>query len=183
VLACEPATPDYRTVLASRPGSHPRPELDPRARSSHLAAAVTAGGHTVGLLELYVPSRSPQQHRNKNKRAFQNAVATALPGFLSQFGDLVIVVGDLNVVEPGHLPRLPVFGAWEYAFCRSFLVAGLTDAYRARDPEGLDHSRLGSSGAAIASTTSSSSASTRSRSGAAATSRCPGGRASPTTLP
>jgi len=26
-------------------------------------------------------------------------------------------------------------------------VAGLTDAYRARHPEGLDHSRLGSSGA------------------------------------
>ncbi|HEY7145017.1 MAG TPA: hypothetical protein VH637_12290 [Streptosporangiaceae bacterium] len=108
---------------------------------------MTAGGHTVGLLELYVPSRSPQQHRNKNKRAFQNAVATALPGFLSQFGDVVIVVGDLNVVEPGHLQRLPVFGAWEYAFCRSFLVAGLTDAYRARYPEGLDHSRLGRSGA------------------------------------
>ena len=68
---------------------------------------MTAGGHTVGLLELYVPSRSPQQHRYENKRAFQNAVATALPGFLSQFGDPVSVAGDPNVVEPGHLPRLP----------------------------------------------------------------------------
>jgi len=98
-----------------------------------LAAAVTVDGYTVGLLGLYVPSRGPQQRRNENKRACQNTVTTALPGFLARFGGPVIVAGDLNV-EPGHRPHLPVFGAWEYAFYESFLNAGLTDAYRARHP-------------------------------------------------
>jgi exodeoxyribonuclease III len=70
-----------------------------------------------------------------------------MPGFLAQFGDPVIVAGDLNVAESGHRPRLPGFGAWEYALYLSFLVAGLTDAYRAGQPAGLDHSRLGRSGA------------------------------------
>ena len=147
VLAREPAAPDYRTVLASRgPALIPVPSGIGVLGHRGLAAAVTAGGYTVGLLGLYVPSRGPQQRRNKDKRAFQNAVTTALPGFLAQFGGPVIVAGDLNVVEPGHRPHLPVFGAWEYAFYRSFLEAGMADAYRARHPGGLDHSWLGRSG-------------------------------------
>ena len=147
VLACEPAAPDYRTVLASRgPALIPVPSGIGVFAHRGPAAAVTADGYTVGLLGLYVPSRGPQQRRNQNKRAFQNAVTTALPGFPAQFGGPVIVAGDLNVVEPGHRPNLPVFGAWEYAFYESFLDAGMTDAYRVRHPEGLDHSWLGRSG-------------------------------------
>jgi exonuclease III len=147
VLASEPAAPDYRTALASR-----GPELTPVPSGIGVlahrgpAAAVTVGGHAVGLLGLYVPSRGPQQRRNQNKRAFQNAVTTALPGFLARFGGPVIVAGDLNVVEPGHRPHLPVFGAWEYAFYQSFLDAGLTDAYRTRHTDALDHSWFGRSG-------------------------------------
>jgi exodeoxyribonuclease-3 len=147
VLACEPAAPDYRTVLASRgPALTPIPSGIGVLAHRGLAAAVNVGGHTVGLLGLYVPSRGPKQRRNENKRAFQDAVATALPGFLAQFRDPVIVAGDLNVVEPGHQPHLPVFGAWEYAFYRSFADAGMTDAYRARHPGAWEHSWFGRSG-------------------------------------
>jgi exodeoxyribonuclease-3 len=147
VLACEPAAPDYRTVLASRgPALTPIPSGIGVLAHRSLAAAVNVGGHTVGLLGLYVPSRGPKQRRNENKRAFQDAVATALPGFLAQFRDPVIVAGDLNVVEPGHQPHLPVFGAWEYAFYRSFADAGMTDAYRARHPDAWEHSWFGRSG-------------------------------------
>jgi hypothetical protein len=44
-----------------------------RRQAAWIAAwenAETVGGHTVGLLGLYVPSRGPQQHRYENKRAF-----------------------------------------------------------------------------------------------------------------
>jgi exonuclease III len=147
VRACKPATPDYRAILASR-----GPALISIASGIGVlahrgpAAALNVGGQTVGLLGLYVPSRGPQQRRNENKRAFQDAVATALPRFLAQFCGLVIVAGDLNVVEPGHRPHLPVFGAWEYAFYESFLEAGMTDAYRARHPDACEHSWFGRSG-------------------------------------
>jgi exodeoxyribonuclease III len=147
VLACDPAAPDYRTVLASRgPALTPVPSGIGVLAHRGPAAAVTVGGHTVGLLGLYVPSRGPKQHRNENKRAFQDAVAAALPGFLARFGGLVIVAGDLNVVEPGHRPHLPVFGAWEYAFYQSFGDAGMTDAYRARHPDAWEHSWFGRGG-------------------------------------
>jgi len=147
VLASEPAAPDYRAVLGSRgPALTPLPTGIGVLAHRGPAAAVTAGGQTVGVLGLYVPSRGPKQRRNESKRAFQDAVAAALPGFLTQFTGPVIVAGDLNVVEPGHQPHLPVFGAWEYAFYRSFTDAGMTDAYRARHPATWEHSWFGRSG-------------------------------------
>lgn len=147
MLACEPAVPDYRTVLAAR-GLELTLVPSGIGLLAHRgpAAAVKAGGHSVGLLGLYVPSRGPRQRRNQSKRAFQDAVATALPGFLARFSGPVIVAGDLNVVEPGHQPHLPVFGSWEYTFYRSFGDAGMTDAYRARHPGTWEHSWFGHSG-------------------------------------
>jgi len=110
------------------------------------AAVADLAGHRVGLLGLYVPSRGPRQRRNQAKRAFQDAVTKALPGFLAQSTGPIVVAGDLNVVEPGHVPRLPVFGDWEYRFYRSFPEAGMTDAYRAIHPDVWDHSWFGRSG-------------------------------------
>jgi len=147
VLAPEPAAPDYRAVLASRgPSLTPAPTGLGVFGHRGPAATVNLGGQVIGLLGLYVPSRGPQQRRNEHKRAFQQAVTKALPGFLAQFGGPVIVAGDLNVVEPGHVPHLPVFGAWEYSFYRSFTGAGMADAYRLTHPHAHDHSWFGRSG-------------------------------------
>ncbi len=147
VLAPEPAVPDYSTVLASRgadliavpSGIDVLPHRGP-------AATVSLAGHTIGLLGLYVPSRGPKERRNQNKRAFQQAVTSALPGFLTQFDGPAIVAGDLNVVEPGHTPHHPVFGEWEYGFYRSFSGAGLADAYRALHSDAIEHSWSGRGG-------------------------------------
>jgi exodeoxyribonuclease-3 len=147
VLAPEPAAPDYRTVLASRgPDLTPVPSGIDVLPHRGAAAAVSLAGHAIGLLGLYVPSRGPQQRRNQNKRAFQQAVTRALPGFVTQFGGPVIIAGDLNIVEPGHTPHHPVFGGWEYDFYRSFSDAGMTDAFRAVHPQATEHSWFGRSG-------------------------------------
>lgn len=147
VIAPQPDAPDYRTVLAARVADLSAIPSGPGVFPHRGPAAVAdLSGHEVGLLGLYVPSRGPQQRRNQAKRAFQDAVATALPGFLAQFTGPVIVAGDLNVVEPGHVPHLPVFGDWEYRFYRSFTDAGMTDAYRAIHPHAQDHSWFGRSG-------------------------------------
>jgi exodeoxyribonuclease III len=147
VLAPEPAFTDYSTVLASRgpdltavpSGIDVLPHRGP-------AAAVTLAGQTIGLLGLYVPSRGPKERRNESKRAFQQAVTKALPGFVIRFDGPVIVAGDLNVVEPGHAPHHPVFGRWEYDFYRSLSDSGLVDAYRALHPQVIEHSWFGRSG-------------------------------------
>ncbi|MCM3883117.1 endonuclease/exonuclease/phosphatase family protein [Frankia sp. R82] len=142
-----PDGPDYRTVIASR-----QAPLEPVPTGidvlAHRAPAVDLqiGAQRLRLIGLYVPSRGPAERRNQNKRAFQHAVTRALPGILAAADGPVVVTGDLNVVEPGHVPHYPVFGAWEYDFYRSFTDAGLTDAYRALHPDTPGHSWYGRGG-------------------------------------
>jgi exodeoxyribonuclease-3 len=147
VVAPEPAAPDYRTVLASRGASlTPVPTGVDVLPHRAPAATVPVGGRPVVLLGLYVPSRGPKARRNEAKRAFQQAVSRALPSFVTSFDGPVIAAGDLNVVEPGHVPHHTVYGDWEYDFYRSFADAGLTDAFRALHPTAAEHSWHGRSG-------------------------------------
>ncbi|GGP78554.1 endonuclease/exonuclease/phosphatase family protein [Streptomyces melanogenes] len=148
VIAPRPSTPDYRTVIACRTGEV-RPVPSPVTVTAHRAPAarVTVGGHTIGVLGLYVPSRGPKKQRNVAKRAFQKAVTESLPRLRATFLDVpVIVAGDLNVIERGHQPPHKVFGEWEYAFYDSFQAAGLTDAFRHLHPDEIAHSWWGRSG-------------------------------------
>ncbi|MFE0704908.1 endonuclease [Streptomyces sp. NPDC058872] len=148
VIAPQPAEADYRTVIACRTADA-HPAQSPVAVTPHRAPAarVTVGGHDIGVLGLYVPSRGPKQQRSVAKRAFQDAVTEALPKLDAAFPDMpVIVAGDLNVVERGHQPPHKVFGAWEYAFYDSFLAVGLTDAFRHLHPDKVAHSWYGRSG-------------------------------------
>jgi len=71
-----------------------------------------------------------------------------LTALSAQFHDdlPVLVAGDLNVVEPGHLPHHSVFGSWEYDFYRAFALAGFTDCFRLVSPDVVDHSWFGRSG-------------------------------------
>ncbi|MFJ8547173.1 endonuclease [Streptomyces sp. NPDC093586] len=148
VIAPQPSTPDYRTVIACR-SSDVQPVPSPVTVTPHRAPAarVTVGGHDIGVLGLYVPSRGPKDQRNVAKRAFQESVTESLPLLLASFPDMpVIVAGDLNVIEPGHQPPHKVFGRWEYAFYDSFQAAGLTDAFRHLHPDKIAHSWFGRSG-------------------------------------
>ncbi|MDW4916260.1 endonuclease/exonuclease/phosphatase family protein [Streptomyces californicus] len=148
VIAPQPSSPDYRTVIACRT-SAARAVLSPVTVTPHRAPAarVTVGGHDFGVLGLYVPSRGPREQRNVAKRAFQEAVTESLPRLLAAFpGTPVIVAGDLNVIERGHQPPHKVFGEWEYVFYDSFQAAGLTDAFRHVHPDQVVHSWFGRSG-------------------------------------
>ncbi|MFJ9574587.1 endonuclease/exonuclease/phosphatase family protein [Streptomyces bacillaris] len=148
VIAPQPSTPDYRTVIACRT-SAARAVPSPVTVTPHRApvARVTVGGHDIAVAGLYVPSRGPKDQRNVAKRAFQEAVTGSLPQLLAAFPDMpVIVAGDLNVTEPGHQPAHKVFGKWEYDFYDSFEAAGLTDAFRHLHPDKIAHSWFGRTG-------------------------------------
>lgn len=148
IIAPSPDTRDYRTVLACRitdVQAVPTPVTHLPHRAP--AARITIAGNTLGILGLYVPSRGPKQHRNKAKRAFQEAVSAALPALTAAFPNMpVIIAGDLNVIEKDHQPPHKVFGRWEYAFYDSFKHAGYVDAFRHLHPKQIDHSWYGRSG-------------------------------------
>ncbi|OBF66241.1 hypothetical protein A9X06_06905 [Mycobacterium sp. 852002-51759_SCH5129042] len=94
---------------------------------------------------IYVPSRGAKHERNVAKRAFQDAVTGILPTLADQSLPVgpCVITGDLNVVEPGHVPHYRVYGGWEYDFYRSFAANGFTDAYRLLHGEQIEHSWFG----------------------------------------
>lgn len=139
---------EYLVVVAARVGGL---EALP-VRLGHLparfvAARVTLGAHTVGVVGLYVPSRGPQERRNEDKRAFQQAVSAQLPRLATDLGrGPIVVAGDLNVVEPEHQPHYAVFGEWEYRFYTDFAAHHVVDAFRALHPAAVEHSWFGRGG-------------------------------------
>ncbi len=110
-----------------------------------VAARVTLPGIDVGVIGLYVPSRGPKGQRNVAKRAFQESVTAALPRLTARLNVAgpVVITGDLNVIEPDHDPRYPVFGPWEYDFYRAFSKTGFVDAFRITHPTSMDYSWFG----------------------------------------
>lgn len=147
---------DYRVVLAARGATIETPEhLGLVGCQPHRCAAAVLRFEAVEgenrapallLAGLYVPSRGPALRRNVDKRAFQDAVTAWLPDLAAAGDDLavpVVACGDLNVVEPDHIPYHSVFGAWEYDFYTSFAAAGFTDTYRLRHPQTVEHSWFG----------------------------------------
>nr|WP_167361558.1 endonuclease/exonuclease/phosphatase family protein [Micromonospora marina]SCF41552.1 Exonuclease III [Micromonospora marina] len=151
-VLCPEPDGDYRVLVAARVGAvTPVAGLYAGGMSGRFVAARIAltGPTTLGIVGLYVPSRGSREHRNVAKRLFQTEVAAMLPRLGRAYPDAspLIVAGDLNVVEPGHLPAHRVFGQWEYDFYRAFAGAGLIDAYRHVHPRTVEHSWYGRSGA------------------------------------
>lgn len=136
----------YRVLLACRAGVLDTVDVGIRVLPHHcVAARVTLPGAQVGVVGLYVPSRGPKEKRNVAKRAFQDASTRALPELVDLLDTTgpVVITGDLNIVEPDHDPCYPVFGKWEYDFYRAFAENGFTDAFRIRQPGGMDYSWFG----------------------------------------
>lgn len=179
---------DYVVIIAVRRHALERIEGPQTSALPHRLALArvhldgAAGGGSLGLAGVYVPSRGPAARRNVDKRAFQAAVTRVVPdlprrlapsldlpapphtsrcdrhdprrprGRRDAHGPLadpgifdgpVLVLGDLNVLEPDHVPTHANFGTWEYDFYRSFAEHGFIDAYRHLHPSGTDHSWFG----------------------------------------
>jgi len=140
---------DYLTVVAAREHAlEPLPVALEVLPHRLVSARVTTGSRPASVTGLYVPSRGPKERRNADKHAFQQAVSAYLAR-LATISDngLVVVAGDLNVVEPGHQPHYAVFGDWEYRFYSDFTKrGGLIDAFRALHPSRAEHSWFGRGG-------------------------------------
>jgi exonuclease III len=140
---------DSRVIIAVRVGRVQRvsersvTDLPHRA----LECAISCGALKFAMLGVYVPSRGPAHQRNVRKRSFQNDLETALRQRMIDDPEVdLLILGDLNVVEPDHQPEHKVFGQWEYDFYRSFDRAGLVDVYRLHNSEQMEHSWIGRSG-------------------------------------
>lgn len=143
----QPPAGEYGVLVATRLDTLCDPESV--GRFDHRACAVQCmkNDQKYLIVGLYVPSRGGVEGRNVRKVEFQSfAEGWLRERVASAAHHCVIVAGDLNVIEPDHEPHYGVFGEWEYGFYKSFLAAGLVDAYRVRRVGRMEHSWIGRSG-------------------------------------
>lgn len=94
----------------------------------------------VRILGAYVPSRDTTEAKTTRKRAWIDAFHQAYEA--TDDDTPTLLLGDLNVLEPGHVPPHPgQFAPFETAFYTELTQHyGLTDLFRTLQPTAVEHS-------------------------------------------
>ena len=109
------------------------------------AVILPAPGGPLRVIGLYVPARDASAEKTERKRTWLAACDAALATAASEMP--VLLLGDLNVLEPDHRPGYPFFAPFEYDFYRALGgVHGLTDAFRHLHPRDAEYSWVGRRG-------------------------------------
>jgi len=142
----QPAPGEYGAMIITRVAAVPDSFGDRVGYLPARAAAVVlpAPGRPLRVIGLYVPSRDASPEKTERKRRWLACCSTALSGVA---GQPTILLGDLNILEPGHKTRYPFFAPFEYDFYQALADAhGLTDAFRHLHPDAPEHSWVGRTG-------------------------------------
>jgi exodeoxyribonuclease-3 len=143
----EPGPGEYGTMVVSTVSAAPDAFGDRLGYLPSRAAAVTLAAPATPLrvIGLYVPARDASPEKTERKRKWLAACDAALAAVLPEMP--AVVLGDLNVIEPGHRPRYPFFAPFEYDFYSALTgVHGLTDAFRHLHPDDPGYSWVGRTG-------------------------------------
>lgn len=126
----------YSAVIATR--GLPTTPVDAGTVGPRIAALdLHVGDRTLRVVGIYAPTNGMTSESSHRRSVFQRHVIDyltriATPGLL--------LAGDLNVIEPGHQPRLPAFEPHDYGFYTDLIALGLRDAYRELHPDIIEHS-------------------------------------------
>jgi exodeoxyribonuclease-3 len=152
VVFPQPEPGEYGTMIIARIASQPgtwtsRLDYLP-ARGAGLALPI-GNGAKLEVVGLYVPSRDASQAKVVRKRRFLEGCLDAFTASARQTdpgGGELVLLGDLNLLEPDHQPHYPFFHPFEYAFYRRLADLGLVDAFRHLHPGQVEHSWVGRTG-------------------------------------
>jgi exodeoxyribonuclease III len=142
----QPDPGEYGTMIVTRVAATPDPFSDAVGYLAARAAAIvlpTPDG-PVRVIGLYVPSRDASPEKTERKRRWLACCDTALA---NNAGQPTVLLGDLNILEPGHKPRYPFFAPFEYDFYQALAgIHGLADAFRHLHPDETEYSWVGRTG-------------------------------------
>ncbi|MFH1392719.1 MAG: endonuclease/exonuclease/phosphatase family protein [bacterium] len=107
---------------------------------------VSVESNRLEIIGVYAPSRGfDEGERLVKKKRFLEGLSNALDK--SGSPTRRIFCGDLNVLEPNHIPYYDYFKNWEYDFYRDLAKHQLIDVFRDLHPDTEEHSWFGRSGA------------------------------------
>ena len=143
VIFPKPKDKEYGTMIISKKSLTPSSFSD---QISYLRTRVVSAELSllVGRLEIigvYVPSRDASYEKINRKKRFLNDLVN---GFgIDLQSRKRIFCGDLNVLEPDHIPNYSFFREWEYDFYRNLKEHQLNDAFRHLNPSTQEYSWIG----------------------------------------
>ena len=109
------------------------------------SVTLTTGTGPVEVIGVYVPSRDAGIEKTERKKKWLAACLSAMAD--RDPATPVVLLGDLNVLEPGHQPHYPFFAPFEYDFYRDLTARhGLADMFRHLHPGGAEYSWVGRTG-------------------------------------
>jgi len=92
------------------------------------------------LVGMYVPTNDRNDETNAKKVQFQDQIIKTISALYEKDESIkLIICGDLNVLEPGHIPSYGHLVRWEY-FYQSLLQHQMEDAFRVLHPKEVVHS-------------------------------------------
>ena len=146
VVFSKPEKKEFGVIIVSK---HPLTPNNFSVYVDYLQARVASVklnllNYELEIIGIYVPSRDSSHEKIDKKKRFLksliNALETAPPPSRRIF------CGDLNVLEPNHVPHYPFFEEWEYDFYRSLAKYQLKDTFRCLPPLIQEYSWVGRTG-------------------------------------
>lgn len=146
VFDSRPAPGEYGVMIISKVQALPddftdRVDYLPTRAGSCL---LPVGSGSIRLIGVYVPSRDASPEKIERKQRWLDAFNRALDTCHDQ---PMLLLGDLNVLEPDHQPAYRFFAPFEYDFYRGLSSRhGLIDAFRRCHGDHVEHSWVGRTG-------------------------------------
>jgi len=142
VIFPEPKNEDYGVILAVRKFMKEIPRINVDFLPHRVSFAVcNFSRKNILLTGIYAPV-----WRNEKKKMFLGAFEKLMvEEDLRKRFDGWVILGDLNVLEPNHIPQYSVYKDWEY-FYDAFSKYGFVDAFRFFHPNEREYSWFGREG-------------------------------------
>lgn len=112
---------------------------------SRAVSIVLPDFHNTEVIGVYIPSRNASIEKKQRKSRFIDSLLHALEAAPNSPNR--ILCGDLNILEPEHVPHYGVYEPWEYGFYKSLPDYGLFDVFRHFSPMAQEYSWVGRYGA------------------------------------
>jgi exodeoxyribonuclease-3 len=109
-------------------------------------AVVLDSAPHLAVIGVYVPSRDRSPEKVERKRKFITSLLESIRSLPEGLRSRLLLVGDYNAVAREHVPPLPGFFPYEYAFHEELAELGLSAAHQLKPYGGHPHSWIGRTG-------------------------------------
>lgn len=146
VIFPKPIDNDYAVMIASKlPIESTIFSKKMKFLNSRLASVeIDILNKKIEIISVYVPSRNASEQKILRKKLFLEKLLFVLKN--NDYKGERIFCGDLNILEPNHIPHYSFFKKWEYDFYSNLKNHNLIDAFRHLNPLKKDYSWIGRTG-------------------------------------